>query len=83
MIPVVRRSEGDRTLLCADVETEKRLQRIRMVAWAIGGPSLIFLAAKTPARMPAVRLFLLSSGVACTAYHFAVWRTVDKAIAQD
>ena len=83
MIPVVKRTEGNRTLLCADVETEKRLQKIRMTAWAIGGPSLVFLAAKTPARMPAVRLFLLTSGVACMAYHFAVWRTVDKALAQD
>ncbi len=42
---VVRRIEqGDTTLICADAATERRAQRVRLAAWAVGGPSLVWLA---------------------------------------
>lgn len=67
-------------LVCADIETEKRAQTVRMVAWAFGGPSLIYLASKTPKNMPGVRTFLFVSGAACAAWHFSVWKMVNDAL---
>jgi hypothetical protein len=76
--PVVKRVGSN--LVCADVATEKRAQAVRMVAWSVGGPSLMYLAAKTPKRMAGVRLFLFMSGAACTAWHFSVWKLVKEVL---
>ena len=78
---VVRRIEqGDTTLICADEATERRAQRVRLAAWAVGGPSLVWLASRTPKNMPGVRTWLFVSGAACIAWHYSVWRLVNKAL---
>jgi hypothetical protein len=80
---VKRVQQGDTTLICADIDTEMKAQRVRMFAWAVGGPSLIYLASRTPKRMGMVRAWLFASGAACTAWHLSVWRMVNKAIASE
>jgi|TARA_R110000824_G_scaffold105425_1_gene249531 hypothetical protein len=80
MAVVKRVQQGDTTLICADLETELKAQKVRMLAWAVGGPSLIYLASRTPKRMIGVRAWLFASGAACTAWHLSVWQMVNKAI---
>ena len=67
-------------LICADEATERKAQAVRAVAWSVGGPGLVYLAAKTPKNMPGVRLFLFASGIACTAWHYSVWSLVNKTL---
>ena len=75
---VERDPQGKILRYSLDADTEKYLQRQRMFAMVVGGPTVVYAGFKMNApwwqRIPVMGL-----GVACTLHHFYAWQTVRAA----
>ena len=77
-LTVERDASGNILRYSLDADTEKYLQRQRMFAMIVGGPTVIYAGFK--ADVPWwQKIGIMSLGVACTVHHFYAYQTVRAA----
>ena len=75
-ITVDKADNGVVTRVCVDADTERVLQRQRVIAM-VGSPLLVYAAFNLKSNVPkAVRIALGVMGVACFYTHFTAYRLV-------
>lgn len=77
-ITAERDSSGALTRYCVDADTEHAMQRIRLFAMVVGGPTVIYAGWK--ADVPWwQKIGIMSMGAACSIHHFYAWKEVKEA----
>lgn len=77
-LTVERGPDGEILRYSLDADTEKYLQRQRLFAMSIGGPTVVYAGFKMNAPWWQ-KIGVMTLGVACTTYHFYAWQTVRDA----
>jgi len=78
VLTVERDQMGKPIRYSLDADTEKYMQRQRIFAMVVGGPTVVYAGWK--ADVPWWQKFgIMSLGVACTVHHFYSWKTVKNA----
>ena len=75
---VERDASGNILRYSLDADTEKYMQRQRMFAMVVGGPTVMYAGWKMNAPWWQ-RLGVIGLGAACTVNHFYSWQTVREA----
>ena len=78
VLTVERDATGKPLRYSLDADTEKYMQRQRMFAMVVGGPTVMYAGWKMDAPWWQ-RIGVVSLGAACTVHHYYAWKTVREA----